>query len=154
MKAASKRRSRRVAAQQDVLVWYGIRIDRWNWHYHHRAAREKETDADASFAELEISGEPFRPSDLRASRAELIVYGHGASRRGEGSVGLVNVADQILRAVIWLPTDGVSSLLSLLTANELRYAVLHGNKLRYRQAHVRSVQFSRSVDEDEDVPDT
>mgnify|MGYP007077560025 CR=1 FL=1 len=57
----------------------------------------------------------------------------------------------MFQANLWLPTDVQPSLLQLLIAGQLRYAVMVGEKMRYHRARIRSFQFCRTLDEDEDI---
>ena len=68
-------------------------------------------------------------------------------------IGLLDLVDGMLRGHVAIPPDSLPPLLQLLIAGELHYVVLRGSKLRYRSGHIIDCQFSRSLDEAEDLPE-
>jgi hypothetical protein len=49
-------------------------------------------------------------------------------------IGLLDLSETTLRGHVWVPADALPLLLQLVIAGEMRYAVLRGEKLRYRSA--------------------
>jgi len=78
---------------------------------------------------------------------------HDKSDESVSLVGMLDVIEDTLRGHVWVPPDVMPLLLQLLTANELRYAVMRGGRLRYRKANLRDCRFCRTLDETEDLPD-
>jgi hypothetical protein len=65
---------------------------------------------------------------------------------------MVDLMEDTPRGHVWVPPAVLPLLLQLLTANALRYAVMRGNRLRYRKANLRDCRFCRTLDEVEDLP--
>jgi hypothetical protein len=148
-----RRKSAGKRSHHDEIIWYGIRTESWKWHYHLRPALPKlEPERFRGYAHIEIFGEPFRPTKLKAKRAELIIYGHEQDGDSD-TIGLLTLIEETLQAVVWMPVEAMSSVLQMLIANELHYAVLRGERLRYRRGLIRDLDLSRAIDEYEDVPD-
>lgn len=155
-KRARKKRKR----PEEEIVWYAVRIEDWNWDYHFGVNHDRrKPNAYTEYRTLEVEGQPFCPSSLKAESAIVHVMtddGLLDAERKEGmtpSAGFVEVRDNLFQANLWLPSDVQPSLLQLLIAGKLRYAVMIGEKLRYRRARIRSFQFCCMLDEDEDLPD-
>lgn len=156
---AKPRKKRRKPA--DPIVWYAMRVEEWNFDYHfgHIVFRH-DPNPYRQFTTIEITGTPIRPIGLKADKAVLSIS-DGATlnewnqKQGvtKHLIGLLDLIDGTLRGHLSIPPDALPSLLQLLIAGELRYAVLRGSKLRYRSAHIIDCQFSRSLDETEDLPE-
>lgn len=65
------------------------------------------------------------------------------------AVGGLHLNQGLLTGYLSLPEDALPAILQMLIADRFRYVVLHGDKLRYRRASVRSYRMEMTLDEAE-----
>jgi hypothetical protein len=132
----------------------------WNWHYQFGVDRDPDKRrAYGVLTGFDISGEPIRPTGLRATRVELHVSPHEDVATEEkrddrlASIGWVSLSGETLQGYVRTPTGTLPLLLQLLSRGQLGYIVMRGEKLRYRRASLNEIDFCKTLDESEDLPD-
>jgi len=107
----------------------------------------------------------LRPRKIEVGTAELIFLAKAGLdemelRHGQtppSAVGSVSTqgrheAGMRLTGYISMPSDALGLVLQMLIAGHYRYALLYGERLRYRKALIRHYHFSGEYD-DEEYPD-
>jgi hypothetical protein len=71
-----------------------------------------------------------------------------AAARGIGSISLFRGK---FEALLMMPEDALAPILQMLVAEKFRFIDLHGERMRYRSATIRSYRLEMNIDE-EDMP--
>lgn len=155
MASATKTRRRR-RREQDEPRTYVVRIEDWEWSLSFGVNNmSHRTDPYSDFRHLALRGKLLRPTNLKAETAELTLLPdprlNWDQRQEDDSrcVGSLDLYDGQLRGLLSLPSDALPSVLQMLIGERLHYAVITGDKLRYRKGLVSYFSLNMSVDEDE-----
>jgi len=68
-------------------------------------------------------------------------------------IGSLNLHRRHLQGIFPMPADALPMLLTMLTADKLRYVVMSGEQMRYGHARIQSFRMEMSIDEDDLPPD-
>ncbi|MGD9668837.1 MAG: hypothetical protein AB7U75_07220 [Hyphomicrobiaceae bacterium] len=155
MASAPKRRRRR-SREQDEPRTYVVRIEDWEWSLSFGVNNmSHRTDPYSDFRHLALRGKLLRPTSLKAETAELTLLpdprlNWDQRQKDEPRcVGSLDLYDGQLRRLLSLPSDALPSLLQMLIGERLHYAVITGDKLRYRKGLVSYFSLDMTIDEDE-----
>jgi hypothetical protein len=145
---------------------YNIEITGWDWEFNFGVnGRPDDDHLYSDYRHLHIHGRVLRPRKIDVETAELTVlpevglnemelqYG----QRPPSAVGSVTTEGtrakgMRLSGYLSMPTDALGLVLQMLIGGRYKYALLHGERLRYRKALIRYYRFSGEYD-DEDYPD-
>jgi hypothetical protein len=140
----------------DGPVWYVVAIESWEWSLSFgidrtRNASEPYTD----FRHLHLIGKLLRPTKLKEDTVRVVLLpderynrDHWDQQRHVPSIGGIGFYRGSFEALCLLPADALPSLLTMLTAEKLRYVVLQGAKLRYGRAHLEHYSLEMTFDDD------
>jgi len=157
--AKKKRRSRPAALS---MVYYIVQIVDWDWSYGFSINVPKWDDRRYSdYRHLLMRGNLLLPTalKLKAETAELTFLPDiGAAdleqhdQTPPRAVGHLNVHDGRLTGGLSMATAALDPVMQMLIAGRLKYVVLDGEPMRYRQALIRHYQLVSHLDS-EDYPD-
>ena len=150
---AKKKRNGRV---QQAMVYYIVQITEWDWDYHFSVNVLKWEDRRYSdYRHLLVRGNVVLPGKLKAGveAAELIFMPdvrkadfEAADRPPPRGVGHLSISEGRLKGSMSMAADALTSVLQMLIAGRLKYAVLYGEPMRYRKALARSYQLVSKLD--------
>ena len=157
-KSPRKRMQARKATRQET-VFYVIAIDNWEWSFTFGVSSIREDEgAYADYRQLLLCGRLLAPSSVKAETVELALLpneelnlGQERDRHQPISIGSVHVAQGHMSALISIPADALPSILTMVTAEVLRFAVLTGSKLRYGRTAITRMRLEMKLGED-DLP--
>ena len=156
-KPKGKKRAPRGRARSDT--YYVVAIDDWDWSVWFGVNKVPERGGPFSdYRHLLLYGKVLRPA-LKADSAQLTLLPEYALNEGNRerhnptAIGSLQLHRGTLRGLVSLPADLLPPLLTMLTGNKLRYAVLSGDKLRYNQALLRDFRLQRALDEGDLPPE-
>jgi hypothetical protein len=151
---ANRKRARKKASAE--AVYYVVEIEDWDWSlsFGLQSMRGHE-DPYSDYRHLNMRGKLIRPSKLECHKVELSFLPD--TRLNEDmrkqhtpvSVGSLNLCQGNMYGLLCIPSDAVSPLLTIATAGELRYIVMHGDKLRYGSARIKGFRVEMHIDEDD-----
>ena len=145
--------------RQEEYVDYIVRIEDWDWALSFGLGTLKWSDeAYMDHRHLEIEGTLLHPTNAKTNRAHLTLIPrrdcHLEKREGDvpRAVASLDVHHGVMHGLLTMPLDALCPLISALIAERLRYVMMHGSRLRYRQALIRSYRFELNPDPD-DLPE-
>ena len=144
--------------RQDETVFYVVEIEGWEWSYSFGVNRSRHVeDPYLEFRHLEIHGKLLRPQIVKAETVELVLMPDqrlneaNRQRNKPRGVGSLNLYKGELRALVSIPVDVLDPILQTLIAERLKFAVMDGTRLRYRQGLITHLRLDEALDED-DLP--
>ena len=157
-KTPKSKRKRRRGRPRTEFADYVLEIKEWDWSFSFGINTMRNRDGPYhDFRHLQLRGTLLLPSKLKAEDVEFyIMPEHGLNEdKREGhepkSVGAVSRHKGRFEASLWMPSDVLPSVLQMLIAKRLHYAVLHGEPLRHGHGSIRSYRLDMTLDE-EDMP--
>lgn len=149
---AKRARGRRA----DDTMSYVVEFKGWDWSFSFGINRSKHFPGPyQDFRHLCISGTLLRPNNLKVNSVDVTLLPDVRLNLGVHSndkltgVGSLQVLNGKLQALLSMPADALLPVLQVLTAGRLRYAVLEGEPLRYRQGLLHSYRLDMSIDEED-----
>lgn len=149
-----KKRSRK--KPQNKVVFYVAEIESWDWGFlFGLAGRPREADPYHDFRHLTLKGKLLRPSKYEGQSIEMRCIPDpdlNAGAREERSpiaAGSIDIYGGEMSALFGVPLDVLPSLLTMLTAEKLRYAILQGGPMRYRKTSLTSIRLEMNITEDD-----
>lgn len=156
----AKKRKKRRRKPREATVYYVFEINDWEWSFSFGINTMKdERDPYMDFRHLHLRTKLMRPSKLSVSESELVFLPRddlkqaGRERDQPKAVGSLELYRGNLRGLFSIPSDVLSLLLQMLTANRLRFAVLQGAKLRYGHTMVQSFRLEMTIGADDLPPE-
>ena len=156
-KPVRKKRAPRGRVRRDT--YYVVAIEDWDWSVWFGVNKTPERGGPYSdYRHLLLYGKVLRPA-LKADSVELTLLPEDALNEGNRelhnptAIGSLHLYRGTLRGLVSIPADLLPSLLTMLTADKLRYAVLSGDKLRYNQATLRDFRLQRDLEEEDFPPE-
>lgn len=155
-----KKRARPRRKPEDESIYYVVQIDDWEWGFSFgiNSMRDRD-DPYHDFRHLNLTGKLLRPAKVKANAVRLVLMPderlnrEARQRQVPITVGSLNLHRGQLEALLPIPADVLASLLTMASAEKLRFAVLHGGKLRYGHAGARNFRLEMSIDEDDLPPE-
>lgn len=113
----------------------------------------------SDYRHLQLRGKILRPSKIKADTVELVFLPDRRLNEGERErdrpigLGSLKLHRGHLQGIFPMPSDVMPLLLTMLTAEKLRYVVMNGAKMRYGHARIQSFRMEMSIDEDDFPPE-
>jgi hypothetical protein len=159
-KAATERkrpRSRK-RPRQDAFASYVIAIDDWEWSLSFGIDQTRFREGPyMDFRHLHLRGKLLIPSRIKAETAQAILmpdrtatYARSDAPEPKG-VGSASLYHGRFEALLTIPDDALASVLQMLIADKFRFIEMHGERMRYRSAAIRSYRLEMNIEE-EDMP--
>jgi hypothetical protein len=153
-------RRKRKRQQGDRAVYYVVELETWDWSYSFGLDKTRYRDEPyAEYRHLEIKGKLLRPRDIKADFVECTflpdVHLKEENRKSDEPrcVGSLHLDRGTLHALLFMPADALDPVLQTLTAGRMRYVVIDGARLHYRQALVEHYRVESNYDPDDLPPD-
>lgn len=141
-------------------VYYVVAVEDWDWSLWFGVSNMPEREGPYDdYRHLNLRGQLLHPSKLKCETVELHFLpdkrlNEGARERNQPlSIGHLRFRSGHMYGVVSMPADALPLLLTLATAEKLRYVVMQGDRLRYGNASVKSFRVEMSIDEDDLPPD-
>jgi hypothetical protein len=153
-------RKRRRRPRELNVEHYVASVSSWDWSYSFGLNNMKlSPDRFAEYRHLTLQGEVIGPATLKGRAFEAVLLPDAAfveDQRDKISahveaVGSLSADREKLSALLSLPGDALAPILMVLAAGRLKFAVLTGERLRYRRARVRYYSLEPTMEED-DIP--
>jgi hypothetical protein len=159
-KKGKARGKRRRGRPRDESVDYVLEIRDWNWGFSFGVNPARDRDGPYSdYRHLVVRGNLSRPKKVKAQEVELTFLPHHdlnedkRERHEPKAVGSLHLFRGRLTGLLSIPSDALPSVLQMVIADRFRFAVLHGNRLRYGRALIRSFRLEMTIEEDDLPPD-
>ncbi|WP_168880239.1 hypothetical protein [Rhizobium sp. P28RR-XV] len=157
--ATAKRRRPRSKAREEP-VYYAIAIEDWEWSYSFSANHMKDRhELYNEYRHLHLMGKLLRPSKIKVDTVRLTFLPNDTYNRDQWDrqvrayVGTLNLYRGHMDGLFSLPSDALPHLLTMLTADKIKFAVLHGAKLRYGHADMAGFRLEMNIDDDDLPPE-
>jgi hypothetical protein len=158
MASASRRKKGRRRTDLELPVTYVVEIGDWEWDLSFGVDSMRHRDDPYSdYRHVALKGKLLHPTKIKAETAELTLlpdprldWEHRQKDEPQ-AVGSVQLYDGRFIALLSIPSDALPPLLQMLIGDRLHYAVMTGDKLRYRHGRIRSFRLQMSMEED-DMP--
>ena len=154
---ARKKRARRKPRAENI--YYVVEVDEWDWSFWFGVSNMPDWSGPYDdYRHLDFKGRMLRPTKLKGEAVSLHFLPTRELNEGNRekiksvSIGTMNTRRGQMDAVLSMPADVLPSLLTMATAEQLRYIVMQGEKPRYGRAMLLSFRFETRLDED-DLPD-
>ncbi|MGO4565894.1 hypothetical protein AB4Z52_12665 [Rhizobium sp. 2YAF20] len=154
------KRNRHKRKPLEKPVYYTV-VESWEWSYSFGVNHMTDnSDVYSDYRHLHLIGKLLRPSQTKADAVRLIFLPDNAYNRDQWHrhhrphIGTLNLHRGQLDGLFSLPGDVLPSLLTMLTGDRIRFAVLRGAKLRYGHAEVHDFRLEMDLDEDDLPPET
>lgn len=151
-----RRRNRR--SKEDEYASYVIGIEDWEWALSFGIDSTKYREGPyMDFRHLHLRGKLIVPSRIKAETVQAVLMPRRIADddRYEApepkSVGSVSLHRGRFEALLSMPSDALAPVLQMLIAEKFRFIDLHGHRLRYGSAIIRSYRLEMNIDE-EDMP--
>lgn len=111
------------------------------------------------FRHLNIKGKLLRPRKVKADAVEVTLppdaglKEENRKQHNPRAVGSLILDRGVLQALLSVPADALDPILQMLTAGRMRYVVIDGAPLHYRQALVQQYRIESSYDAEDLPPD-
>jgi hypothetical protein len=158
VKKAPVRKKRARRRPRVETVYYVVAIEDWDWSLWFGVSNMPEREGPYDdYRHLNLRGTLQRPSKLKCDAVELHFLPDKRLNEGERerhqpvSIGHLNLRSGQMYGVMSMPADALPLLLTMATAEKLRYVVMHGEKFRYGNANLKSFRVEMNIDED-DLP--
>ncbi|MEN5247277.1 hypothetical protein [Brucella pseudintermedia] len=152
------RKKRKPGRPRVETVYYVLEIADWEWSFMFGANVAIDRDGPYSdYRHLQLRGTMLRPAKIKAETVELVFLPDRRLNEGERErdrpigIGSLNLHRGHLQGIFPMPSDVLPLLLTMLTADKLRYVVMSGEKMRYGNARIQNFRMEMSIDED-DLP--
>ena len=159
-KKAKPRKKSRHRNPRAEFISYVLEIKEWDWSFSFGVNVRQDRDGPYfDFRHLHLRGTLIRPTRIKAERAELtFLPDHDLKedkreRHEPKCVGSLQLYRGHLMGLLSIPADVLSPVLQMMIADRFRFAVLHGERLRYGRALIRSYRLEMTVEEDDMPPD-
>jgi hypothetical protein len=158
MASASRRKKGRRRTNPEMPVTYVVEIRDWEWDLSFGVDSMRHRDDPYSdYRHVALKGKLLHPTKIKAETAELTLlpdprlnWEHRQKDEPQ-AVGSLQLYDGRFIGLLSIPSDALPPLLQMLIGDRLHYAVMTGDKLRYRHGRVRSFRLQTSMEED-DMP--
>lgn len=155
-------KKKRHGRQKLTITYYVVQITEWDWSYSFGLNATTFDDRRYSdYRHLLVRGKILLPSKLR-TKAEAVeltflpdMTPADLEQRGDPrprAVGHLNIHQGVLTGGLSMATEALDAVMRMLLAGRLKYVVLDGEAMRYRQALIRHYQLVTQLDP-EDYPD-
>lgn len=152
-KARGKRRRK-----EDEYGSYVVQIEGWEWGFSFGIGNRRFNDGPyMDFRHLHLHGKLIVPSRIKTETVEVILMPNSLQTNERygiaepSSVGSVSVSRGRFEALLTMPCDALVPVLQMLIAEKLRFIDLHGERMRYRSAPIKSYRLEMNMDPD-DMP--
>lgn len=147
---------KRKARNAEWPVFYVVEISDWDWSFSFGLDGTKYSgDPYSDFRHLEITGSLISPTIEKVEKVTVHLLPDAdlnKSNRLERepiAVGSLRLDDSTLQGLISMPLDALDSILLMLETNRIKFILMQGQKLRYRQSPVTNYSLQRELDEDD-----
>lgn len=156
--ATKKPRSgkRQTVRKREPETEYVVAVESWDWSLSFGVNPPGDKyGAFMDYRHLDLTGTVLRPLKTTAKTAAIHLMPEielNEDRRGQSAptgIGSVSVHSGHLEGLISIPADTLPPLLTLATADRLKFIVLRGEKLRYGHARIRTMRVEMHIDEDD-----
>ncbi|KAA0698103.1 hypothetical protein DTW90_14505 [Neorhizobium sp. P12A] len=154
-----KRKLQRRKAREEH-VYYVIAINDWEWSYSFSSNHMKDRhELYNEYRHLHLIGKLLRPSQTKVETVRLTFLPNDAYNRDQWDrqvrayVGTISLYRSHMDGLFSLPSDILPNLLTMLTADKIRFAVLHGAKLHRGRADITGFRLEKSVNDDDLPPE-
>lgn len=154
-KARGKHRSK------EEIASYLVQIEEWEWGFSFGIGYRRFSDGPyMDFRHLHLRGRLIVPSRIKIETAEVILMPNSLRTNERydieepSSVGSVSISGGRFEALLTMPCDALVPVMQMLTAEKLRFIDLHGERMRYRSATIKSYRLEMNMDEDDMPADT
>jgi hypothetical protein len=144
-------------------AYYNIEITGFDCEFSFGVNAQRDDDhLYSDHRHLHIRGRVLRPRKIGVETAELIVIPEAGlsemelrhSQTPPRAVGSVSTEGTRAEGMRWsgylsMPTDALGLVVQMLIGGRYKYALLYGERLRYRKALIRSYYFSGKYDDEE-----
>lgn len=144
--------------QRPRNLYYVVEIDTWDWGYSFGLDKTRYGDGPyREFRHLKMTGKLLRPHKIKADTVEVTLMPDARLREenrkqdNPRAVGSLILGGGALEALLPIPSDALDAVLQTLTAGRLRYVIINGSPLRYRQGFVQDFSLD-STYEPADLP--
>lgn len=153
------RRKRPQGRPKNDPVYYVVAVEDWDWGFWFGVSNMPERNGPYDdYRHLNLRGRLLRPAKLKCEKVELHILPD--KRLDEGvreqnrpvSIGHINLRKARMDGILSMPADALPLLLTLATAEKLRFMVMQGERLRYGSAAIKSFRVEMNIGED-DLPD-
>lgn len=158
-KALAPRKQKRRRTRVDP-VYYVVEVQEWDWSFWFGVSNMPERNGPYDdYRHLVFYGKLLRPSKVKAESVELSFLPNKHLNEGQRerdqphSIGHLSLHRGSMSGVFSMPADVLPSLLTMATADRLRYVVIQGEKLHYGQASMTSFRFEMKIGEDDLPPE-
>lgn len=158
-KKKARVRKRRRAPRQEP-IYYVVQIEAWDWSFSFGINRSKLFDDPyMDYRHLQLTGRLLRPKKIKADKADITILPNiylNEDRRQQQkptAVGSLNLDKGTLTGLLSMPQDALDAVVQMLVAGRVKYIIMTGDPLRYRQGKVQSYRLERELHEDDLPPD-
>jgi len=138
------------------IASYLIRIGEWEWGFSFGIGNRRFNDGPyMDFRHLRLRGKLIALSGIKTEAVEVILMPNRLQNNERyeiaepNSVGSVSVSRGRFEALLTIPEDVLAPVLQMLIAEKLRFIDLHGERMRYRSATIKSYRLEMHMDEED-----
>jgi hypothetical protein len=157
-KKAKRRSKSRPGRPRSEFASYVLEIKEWDWSFSFGVNAMRNRDGPYSdYRHLLLRGNLVRPTRIKAEKVDLtFLPDHDLNedkreRHEPKAVGSLELHSGRLIGLLSIPSDVLPPILQMMIADRFRFAVLHGERLRYGRALIRSYRLKMAIEE-EDMP--
>lgn len=158
LRTTPKRKKRRTDKPSNEIVFYVVEIESWDWSFWFGVSNMPEYDGPYDdYRHLNIFGKVLRPQKYAGEQIRVSFLPNEHLNRGQReksdpiAIGSIEARKGKMSAVVSMPADVLPALLTMATADQLRYIVMDGEKPRYGHGSLKSFRLDMTYDED-DLP--